>query len=170
MDYDLFISHASEDKTAFVRPLSEHLRRERYQIWYDEFELKVGDSLTEKIDYGLSNSRAGIVVLSNHFFQKKWPRRELAGMSAKQVHQNTKLIPIWHGVTVDEVITSSPPLADIKALDSTQGLDKITEEVKKVILPSQRDLWADTIEEASELLERGSYDSAHTMAARAFDQ
>jgi hypothetical protein len=49
----LFISHASEDKEDFVRPLAETLQQLGVKVWYDEFTLKVGDSLRRKIDSGL---------------------------------------------------------------------------------------------------------------------
>jgi hypothetical protein len=55
--YDAFISHASEDKDTLVRPLAEKLRALDFRIWYDEFELKVGDSLRRSIDKGLANSK-----------------------------------------------------------------------------------------------------------------
>jgi hypothetical protein len=157
MKYDLFISHASEDKATFVRPLAQRLRQERYRIWYDEFELKVGDSLTGKIDYGLSNSKAGLIVLSPSFMKKKWPQRELAGLVTRQLHQGAILIPVWHAVTISEVIAFSPPLADIKALNSSGATDDIVSELRKAVSPSDRDFSDTTIEEAEELLERGSY-------------
>jgi hypothetical protein len=71
--YDAFISHASEDKKALVRPLAKALGAMGYRIWFDEFELKVGDSLRQSIDRGLANSRFGIVILSRAFFAKNWP-------------------------------------------------------------------------------------------------
>lgn len=63
-EYDVFISHATEDKTEVVRPLAEVLRRLGLRVWYDEYELKLGDSLRRKIDHGLVTSRFGVVVLS----------------------------------------------------------------------------------------------------------
>ena len=50
--YDAFISHASEDKEDFVRPFAILLRERGLNIWYDEFELKIGDKLRRKIDEG----------------------------------------------------------------------------------------------------------------------
>jgi len=72
--YDAFISHASEDKEKFVKPLAQALPRMEYRVWYDEFELRVGDSLRQSIDKGLVNSRFGIVVL----------REELAPVRAQR--------------------------------------------------------------------------------------
>lgn len=45
----MFISHASEDKEDFVRPLAETLQQLGVNVWYDEFTLKVGDSLRQKL-------------------------------------------------------------------------------------------------------------------------
>ena len=56
-EYDVFISHASEDKDSVVRPLALALKEKGVNVWYDEFELKIGDSLRRKIDQGLSKSR-----------------------------------------------------------------------------------------------------------------
>jgi hypothetical protein len=66
-EWDVFISHASEDKNSVVHPLAEELMLRGLRVWYDKFTLKLGDSLREKIDYGLRYSRFGVVVLSPHF-------------------------------------------------------------------------------------------------------
>ena len=68
-EYDVFISHASEDKEDVVRPLAKSLKEKGISVWYDEFELKIGDSLRRKIDQGLSKSRFGIVVISRAFMK-----------------------------------------------------------------------------------------------------
>ena len=69
--YDFFISHASEDKDSFVRPLAQELVDRGYKVWYDEFSLKVGDSIIQNISDGIQNSLYGILVLSKNFFSKK---------------------------------------------------------------------------------------------------
>lgn len=68
MLYDVFICHASEDKEDFVRPLAEALRQENVEVWYDEFTLRLGDSIRRSIDKGLKQSRFGLVVLSKGCF------------------------------------------------------------------------------------------------------
>jgi len=55
--WDLFICHASEDKEEIVRLLVNALMNAGYKVWYDEFELKLGDSLRKSIDRGLSQSK-----------------------------------------------------------------------------------------------------------------
>ena len=86
--YDVFISHASEDKESIVRRLAISLRDRGLSVWYDEFEMKIGDSLRRKIDRGLANSRFGIVVVSRDFIRKGWPNYELDG-PGNQSHGRT---------------------------------------------------------------------------------
>ena len=78
--HDVFISHASEDKEEIVRPLATSLSHHGLDVWYDEFVLGIGDSLRQKIDYGLANSRVGLVVLSPSFIAKGWTNYELDGI------------------------------------------------------------------------------------------
>jgi len=118
--YDAFISHANEDKEKFVKPLANALTRMDYRVWYDEFELRVGDSLRQSIDKGLVNSRFGIVVLSPAFFAKNWPQYELNGLTAREMDGHKVILPIWHNVDRDGVLAYSPTLADKVALSSRQ--------------------------------------------------
>jgi hypothetical protein len=118
--YDAFISHASEDKQDLVRPLAKTLEKMGYRVWYDEFELRIGDSLRHSIDRGLATSRYGIVVLSAAFFAKKWPQHELNGLTAREMDGHKVILPIWHKITKVEVLKFSPSLADKVAI-STKG-------------------------------------------------
>ena len=70
--YDVFISHASEDKDSFVRPLANMLEQTGLKVWYDEFSLRLGDSLSASIDKGIMDSRYGILILSPNFLNKNW--------------------------------------------------------------------------------------------------
>jgi hypothetical protein len=136
MLYDLFICHASEDKASFVRPLAEALRAENVEVWYDEFTLKVGDSIRRSIDKGLKQSRFGAVVLSQAFFQKAWPQYELDGLAEREMRGADKVIlPIWHGVDHDHVMEYSPPLAGRKAVKTSEGIDSVVNELLDVIHP-----------------------------------
>ena len=118
--YDAFISHATEDKQTIVRPLAKILAKRGFSIWYDEFELRVGDSLRQSIDKGLVNSRFGIVVLSKAFFAKKWPEYELNGLVAREIDGQKVILPIWHGIDKKFILKFSPPLADKIALDTSK--------------------------------------------------
>lgn len=129
MTYDVFISHASEDKATVARPLAELLKARGYRVWLDSFELTVGDSLRERIDQGLSNSRFGVVVLSEKFFQKDWPRRELDGLYARATGGRKVILPVWHGIEQDTVAMYSPSLAGYLAANTVRGLDAVVEEL-----------------------------------------
>jgi len=106
--YDVFISHASEDKEEVVRPLANTLKDLGLIVWYDEFELKIGDSLRRKIDMGLANSRFGVVVLSHSFLKKGWTNYELDGLVTRSVTNEQILLPIWHNISKREVTEYSP--------------------------------------------------------------
>lgn len=129
-EYDFFISHASEDKSALVRPLVEILRKRGARVWYDEFELKIGDSLRRSIDRGLAHSRFGIVVLSPAFFSKNWPQYELDGLTARQVIGRKVILPIWHNSTREQILEYSPSLADMLAFESNSlTIDQMVDEL-----------------------------------------
>lgn len=134
-NHDFFISHASEDKDGLVRELAETLRERGARVWYDEFSLKVGDSLRRNIDRGLANSRFGVVVLSEAFFRKEWPQRELDGLVALETKGSTRVLPIWHKITFDEVSRYSPTLADKVALNtSLKSVASIADELMRLLI------------------------------------
>jgi hypothetical protein len=132
--YDVFISHASEDKNDVVRPLANALKLNGLDVWYDEFELNIGDSLRRKIDKGLANSKFGIVVLSKNFIKKGWTNYELDGIITRSVTGEQIILPIWHNITKQEVIDFSPSLADKLARNtSSYTVDEIADEIAEVI-------------------------------------
>lgn len=136
-EYDVFISHASEDKDEVVRPLAHALKLEGLKVWYDEFELKIGDSLRRKIDKGLATSKFGIVVLSKNFIQKGWTNYELDGIITKSISGEQIVLPIWHEITKKEVIDFSPSLADKLARNtSSYTVEEIALEIAEVIRES----------------------------------
>ena len=134
MEYDVFISHASEDKDSVVRPLAQALVTKGLKVWYDEFELKIGDSLRRKIDRGLAKSKFGIVVLSRSFIKKGWTNYELDGIISKANTGEQVLLPIWHGITKQEVLDYSPSLADKVARNTASyTVEEIAEEIAGLI-------------------------------------
>ncbi len=134
VDYDVFISYASEDKGEVVAPLADALRAGGLSVWYDDFELGIGDSLRQKIDKGIASSRFAIVVLSRAFFDKGWTNYELDGLVTRVVGGDQVLLPIWHGLTKDEVVGFSPSLADkIARNTTTQTVEEIADEIIEVV-------------------------------------
>lgn len=127
--WDVFISHASEDKDDFARPLAESLRHSGLRVWFDEFTLRIGDGLRQSIDSGLAKSRYGIVVISPDFLQKNWPQRELDGLVARENDGAKIILPVWHNISVDEIRRYSPTLADRVAAQSSQGIEYVTSQL-----------------------------------------
>lgn len=132
--FDVFISHASEDKDDVVRSLALALQAGGLSVWYDEFELRIGDSLRRKIDKGLASSRFGVVVLSKAFFGKGWTEYELDGLVTRAITGDQILLPVWHNVTKAEVVGYSPSLADKLARSTaTHTVEEIAAEIVDVI-------------------------------------
>jgi hypothetical protein len=138
ISWDLFICHASEDKEEIARPLAEALRNRGLKVWYDELTLTLGDSLSGSIDHGLAKSRFGVVILSPSFFQKRWPQRELNGLTAKEISSGKTILPVWHKVDREYVLQYSPPLADRLAVSTDKGLEHVVNEILRAISANQR--------------------------------
>ena len=132
--YDVFISHASEDKAEFVKPLVEALQNSGIRVWYDEIEMVWGKSLREQIDNGIKRSKYAIVVLSKHFFEKTWTRRELDGILVKEEVTGARPLPIWYNITRDDVYAFSPTLAGLYSLTSDKNsIDEICKAFKLIL-------------------------------------
>ncbi len=135
MEWDIFISHASEDKATVVLPLAAALRQRDVRVWYDEWVLTIGDSLREKIDEGLARSAFGALILSRSFFNlsKMWPRAELDGLMQKEIGGRKAILPVWHGVTADEVRAYSLMLAGRRACSTAIGIDVLADELVRAM-------------------------------------
>jgi hypothetical protein len=135
-NWDLFISHASEDKRTFVSPLARALSAFGVNVWYDDYELKLGDSLSRSIDAGLAKSSFGLVVLSPAFISKRWPEYELRGLSSREMLGQKVILPVWHDVGLKDVIAFSPTLADKLAIKAdTLTPVEVAVEIIKAIRP-----------------------------------
>lgn len=126
-EWDFFICHAGEDREEVVEPLARELARRGYRVWYDQWELAVGDNLRRRIDEGLSRSRFGIVVLSPSFFGKGWPQWELDGLVRVETAGRDVILPVWHDVTARDVSAYSPSLAGRLAVSTTEGILRVAD-------------------------------------------
>ena len=132
--YDVFVAHATEDKEAVARPLADALTEAGLRVWYDEFELRIGDNLRRKIDAGLSRSRFGVVVSSPSFFAKNWPQYELDGLVTREMTGERIILPLWHRLTKAEVIRQSPSLAGRVARSTSDfTIEEIAREIAEVV-------------------------------------
>lgn len=138
--WDVFISHASEDKEDVALPLRNALVDLGISVWLDKTELTIGDSLRRKIDQGIRSSRFGIVVLSQPFFAKGWTNHELDGLVTRTVAGEQTLLPIWHNLSADEVRAYSPSLADKVALStSAVAIESMAEQIAAVVRRQNED-------------------------------
>lgn len=139
--YDVFISHASEDKDDIARPLAEALQERRLNVWFDELRLKIGDSLREQIAKGINSSRFAVVILSESFVSKGWTKHEIRGMMTRSIDGQQVILPIWHKFSRQQVIDFDPGLADTVALNTAVStVEEIADEIADVILGTDSEL------------------------------
>lgn len=131
--WDVFICHASEDKDIAARPLANELAAFGLRIWLDEAELKVGDRLRVKIDEGLANSRFGIVILSEAFFQKEWTKSELEGLLSRERDGNKVVLPVWHRIDGSQIAQVSPILGGRIGIRTSEGLEVVARKIHDAI-------------------------------------
>ena len=130
MQYDLFISHASEDKESVARPLKDALEGLGLRVWFDEQEILIGDSIRQKIERGLSQSQYGVAILSKHFMSKIWTNYELDGIIER-------VLPVWHEITREEIAQDNPALAGIASRNTSDySISQIAREIYEKIRAS----------------------------------
>jgi len=134
--FDFFISYASEDRDSAVDPIVERLLERNYKVWYDKFELTLGDKLTQNINEGLKNCIFGVVVLSHNFFKKKWPREELDALFA--LEKEKKILPIRYKLTQEEVKEYYPLIGDRISVCTDEGFDHVINEIIRAYEKSKR--------------------------------
>lgn len=132
-EYDCFLSFANEDKP-YARKLYQALGDAGVKVWFSGEELKLGDSIATQVNIGLSNSHYGIVLLSNYYLNKEWPRAELNALFAQYTAEDRVVIlPLWHEVDYDLVREVVPLIADKFALKTSEGLEEIVYQVQRVL-------------------------------------
>jgi len=90
----VFLSHSSKDK-AFARKLSEELRANGVDVWIDEAELRIGDSLIDKIGSAINEADFIAVILSPNSVNSSWVQKELSLALTKEfANKNVKVLPI----------------------------------------------------------------------------
>lgn len=134
-EYDVFLSHASEDKETIADELYNSMQEYGLKVWYDTLSITWGDSLRSKIDAGLKKSKYGIVIISNDFIKKGWTNYELDALFQREMTGGKTILPIWHNITKKEVEQFSPTLAGRKALTTALFTPReIAEELHKLFV------------------------------------
>lgn len=139
-EYDVFVSHAWEDKDDFVDEFVDELQKLGIKVWYDTSEIKWGDSMRKRIDDGLRKSRFGVAVLSRNYIRegKYWTKAELDGLFQLDSIGGRVLLPIWHNLTKKEVMEYSPIIASKLAMNTVSMTPKeIADELKKLLTTTE---------------------------------
>ena len=134
-EWDAFISHASEDKDEVAVPLAAALERAGLLVWLDRQEIRVGDSLGDKVDDGLTHSAVAIVIVSPSFLASAWAQSELkAFVAMEETLHRTIIYPVWHRVDKATVVRRVPRLADRIAANTDEGIATVAVKILEVVL------------------------------------
>ncbi len=133
--YDVFISHANEDKHAIAEPISVLLKEAGYKVWYSGSDLAVGDPLEDIIKKIIPTCRFAVVIISENFIKSIWGIRELQALLALEYTDRKIIFPVWHNITAAEIKSDFPELALRAGVYSKKGLShvlvKLVEGIKK---------------------------------------
>ena len=133
--FDVFISHASEDKETVARPVYEACRAVGVAAFLDDKYIKWGDSLTEKINHALGRSRLVLAVMSAYSLGKTWPALEVNAALAREIAGRQKVLPL----VVQPVDLSSVPLIFHKLYVEWEGdASSIAERLQDVLRDDKR--------------------------------
>lgn len=134
--YDVFVSHAWEDKESFVDEFVAELEKLDIKVWYDKQRIKWGDSMRARIDDGLKKSKFGIAVISPDYIAdgKYWTKAELDGLFQLESVNGKMLLPIWHNITKQQVMNYSPIIASKLAMTTaSMTAEEIASEMKSLL-------------------------------------
>jgi TIR domain len=93
MDISAFICHSASDKE-FCRRLAKDLQSCGCKVWFDEWEIRVGDSIIEKIQNAIIENQYLVVVLSKTSVASEWVKVELhSGLFSQLSSRSIKVLP-----------------------------------------------------------------------------
>lgn len=131
-DWEVFLCHASEDKENIVRPLFRSLKQAGIRCWYDEVEIRWGQSIVRAIQAGLASSRYIVVVVSEHLARKRWAQEELqSALHLETSGADTMVLPLVVG-TPDHVLRELPFLAEKKDLVWDGDPDEVVRKLREI--------------------------------------
>jgi hypothetical protein len=130
-----FISYDLRDREAIAKPLALALQKIGCPVWYDEFSLKVGDSLRASIEKGIKECRKCVFIITPNFLANGgWAKREYESIFTRElVEKQNVILPICQGVTFQEIYAYSPVLADRVAVQWKDNADEIARRLAAAI-------------------------------------
>jgi len=109
----------------------------RCPVWYDEFSLKVGDSLRGSVEKGLQECRRCSLIITKNFLSNDgWTKREFDSIFTRElIERSNVILPVWHEVSPEEIYQYSPSLADRLAVKWDLGADEVARRLAAAMLP-----------------------------------
>ncbi len=129
-----FISYDYSVKSEVVDPLAEKLIKAGIAVWYDEYEIVIGDNIHDKIMDGLKQCKYCILIISKEYIEnRKWAKREFENITALETQDGrNRILPVWHGVSKEEVMELEPRLGNIKGI-RTDDFEYLYRELVRVL-------------------------------------
>lgn len=125
----IFVSYSHQDEPAVDKIISR-LEAEGHEIWVDSRKLRIGDNIQRKIQEGLAQADALLVVISHNSFRSRWVQQEFSAIALQQISKReSRILP----VKIDQSDVPSY-LADRLYLDLSDnfdaGLERLVEELR----------------------------------------
>ncbi|MCH9808607.1 MAG: TIR domain-containing protein [Alphaproteobacteria bacterium] len=133
-DYEVFISHASEDKAAIARPVFEACNRLGIKAFLDEEHIGFGQSFTSKINTALGASRTVLAIITPNSVTKEWPLEEVNTALALEVSGNKRVIALMVG---NPDLTRLPLIRTKRWIEWTGNADQVAAELKAQVQPPE---------------------------------
>jgi hypothetical protein len=87
----IFLSYSSNDKS-LARQIAKDLRREGFEVWFDEWKIFVGHSISQKIEKGLEEADFVAVLLTNYSVNSGWVEKEWQSKIGEEADNKKVLI------------------------------------------------------------------------------
>jgi TIR domain len=143
--WDIFVSYASPDKE-FARSLVSELADRGLKVWFDEGEIRIGDSIQRAIEDALENSRFFLIILSPALLERTWAQFEIGVAMGRPDVGKRHILPVYRGLESSELARRMPLLADRVGIDAERyDVKEIAARVFEAVT-SQQD---DTADDAS---------------------
>ena len=132
-----FICHDWRDKKDVAQPIAVGLSKMRCPVWYDEYSVKVGDSLRASVEKGLKESKKCVLILSPNFLSNTgWTKTEFDSIFTRQIFEGSNVVlPVWCGVTKQQIYDYSPSLLDKLAVRWEEGIEEVLRKLCRAIEP-----------------------------------
>lgn len=137
--WDIFISHAEEDKELIALPLYDHLVKKGLNVWIDKKEFQIGNYIKDMIDEGLEHCNYGVIIVSQSYLKKRWTLYEYEKLYRRQIEEKRAIIiPVWHNIVSSDLEFSSLHfLKDVFALHSSIGTKSLSKEIFNILMKSR---------------------------------